>query len=178
MPVGLIRDPFDYDEANWRASVDSRLSQLERQPQRLAPVVQYARPLTALSFFPPFAFTQVAVAPTYTPLWESLWTQTVHRGLFLGMKYQSTSTCQFRIVATDLDTATPYQLDLPSATVSLPATGGVATSFQVRWFHPLPLWTGGVQVVISASTTAGTAYFSPPYSGFVQIDARGCKTTG
>ena len=178
MPVGLIRDPFDYDEANWRASVDSRLSQLERQPQRLAPVVQYGRPLTALSFVAPFAFTQVAVAPTFTPLWESLWSQTVHRGLFIGMKYQSTSACQFRINALDVASGTTYTLNIPSATVTLPATGGVVTSFQVRWFHPLPLWRSGVVITLYGSTTAGTAYFSPPYSGFVQIDARACTTTG
>lgn len=178
MPVGLIRDPFDYDEANWRASVDSRLSQLERQPQRLAPVVQYARPLTALSFFPPFAFTQVAVAPTFTPLWESLWSQTTHRGLFLGFKYQSTDACQFRIEAYDAASATTYTLNIPSATVTLPSTGGVPASKEIRWFHGLPLWTGGVSLTIYGSTTSGTAYFSPPYSGFVQIDSRGCTATG
>jgi hypothetical protein len=98
--------------------------------------------------------------------------------MFIGMKYQSTSACQFRIEAYDVASATTYTLNIPSATVTLPATAGVVTSFQVRWFHPLPLWRGGVVITLYGSTTAGTAYFSPPYSGFVQIDARACTTTG
>lgn len=181
MPAGVIRDPFEYDEANWRAETNSRLDQLERQPSLLAPIVQFARPITDLSVVAPFAFQ--AVGPDVggiatTPLWESVWVQATHRGMFLKQKYQSTAPCRFRITAFDVTSGVTYTLNIPNALRTLPSTGGVPLDFTIRWFHGLPLWSGAVTLTTYGSRTSGAAFFGPPTSGFVQIDGRGCTVTG
>ena len=160
------------DELAYRRRFDDRLAAVELRPQLLPPVVHPGRPVQPLDVVALDGYQNITSA-TFVTCWDTLMDRIVHEGFYVAIPWE-TETGTTGEVQGFL-----YSGLYTTSAVALPAASSGVLTF--RWLHGQELWTStDVSAGFQARRTGGSnnVRIGPPVTGLVQVDPRGCTTTG
>jgi hypothetical protein len=159
-----------YPGADPEVALSGRVRALEAEPQLLPPIPHPARPFQSLSAALD-GYMDITSGGLVT-CWDTIVDRLVHRGVFVRIPWQTQAgtTGELRLLVNGFRA---------SSAVALPAASSGELTF--RFLHFLTLWTTvDAPLAIQARRTGGAnaVRIGPPYTGFVQVDPRGCTSTG
>lgn len=151
--------------------LEQRVRDAQLATQLLPPIAHPGRPFQPLSVS--LDGFQDITSTAFVTCWDTIVDRVVHQGLFVVVPWQTGvgTTGELRVTA--------YGGFAVTASVVLPANSAGEQTF--RWLHGLlPWFNTDTPFAVEARRTggAGNVRTGIPYSGFVQVDPRGCTPGG